>query len=319
MLVQPKNKFKAMDAKVESAFVIPKPQPILSPKPEDIPALVKSDVQMAFQVQCSPEVGKACLALNKNNYRAIGKAWSDQILSDMVAEPTRFKQAGDAIRFDCGGALLDGQHRLDALVRSGKTFILWFIAGLPEEAREVIDFGRPRKVSHLLRNMGYENYFLLSAAASWLIRIRKGQSAPSGLLRPKDGAGTVEEVLQVVKGHPDLVKSCLKGRQGRTISVVPGSLVAAVHYIGGVCLKEAALADSFVKDLKPNNSHNQKSAAFVWRLELEGMRDRGLSASPEFKARGTIEAWNLFMMGASVERIDIPERCTFKNLDYKLL
>lgn len=58
----------------------------------------------------------------------------------------------------------------------------------------------------------------------------------------------------------------------------------------------------------------------MWSYELEQRKQRGLTMARDFKARGTVEAWNLFMQGIELEdNIEIPERCTFQGLDYALL
>ena len=213
-MLQPKNKFKPM--KVEPLPIIPtgvsKPilQPILRPRPEDMAELVKSDVEMAFQVECTPEIMRACLALNTDNYRPLLLGWKDQIRSDMEAKPTRFKRTGDTIQFDVDGLMIDGQHRFEAGVAANFTFVFWFVVGVPKDAREVIGFGRPRKIAHVVRNEGYANAYLLSAAAAWLCKIKKGQHVPSGLTRGRSGSGTVEEILDTIKRHPKLQKSVTK-------------------------------------------------------------------------------------------------------------
>lgn len=293
---------------------------IMKPRPEDIPTLVKSDTLQAFWVECTPEIMQACLALNKENYRPMLPGWRDQIKNDMEAKPTRFKQAGDPIRFDVDGIMIDAQHRFEAGVAAKFTFIFLFVVGLPKEAREVIDFLRPRKIAHVVKNMGHENAYLLSAAAGWLCKFKKGQELPSGLDGRRNSAGSVEEVLDMVKKHPQLsvsAKKCVQmGGQ-----LLPGSLLAAVHYIGSMCLKRPQEADAFVWELRnyPKKA-KQGGAPFMWCYELEQRKQRGLVIARDRKARGTVEAWNLFIRGIEMEdNIEIPERCAFQGLDYALL
>jgi len=322
-----KSKFKAMAKEDWSApvthvpgIVRPSPQLILRPRPEDIPALVKSDVEIAFPVECSPEIMRACLNLNIRNYRPVLVDWVGQIQSDMAAKPTRFKHTGETIQFDVDGFMLDGQNRFTAGVAANVTLVFWFIIGLPIEVREVIGFGRPRKISHVVKNMGHENAYLLSAAAGWLCKFKNGQPMLSGLTRGRSGAGTSEEILDLIRKHPDLSKSVTKcNQQGKQL--VPGSLLAAIHYIGSVCLNKTELADGFLKELRayPKKA-KQTGAPFALSYDLEQRAQRGLAMERDFKARGAVEAWNLFMEGVEVEdNIDIPERLSFKDLDYNVL
>ena len=322
-MLQPKNKFKPMEkSKVEPlvlASVWPVPQPVLRPRPEDMAALIKSDVEMAFQVECTPDIMRACLAFNTDNYRPLLVGWKNQIQSDMEAKPTRFKRTGDSIQFDVDGLMIDGQHRFEAGVAANFTFVFWFTVGVPKDAREVIGFGRPRKISHVVQNAGYANAYLLSAAAAWLCKIKKGQYVPSGLTRGRNGAGTVEEILDMIKRHPGLQSSVTKCEQkGR--QALPGSILSAIHYIGSICLKKPGLADIFIQELRAYPKVKRNGAPFAWIYELEQREQRGLDRSPDFKARGTAEAWNLFMQGIDIESdIEIPEKLTFKDLDYDVL
>ena len=326
-MLQPKSKFKPMLPRDSAVLTAPpvhrdggSADTALRPRPEDIPALVKSDALKAFWVECTPEIMEACLAFNTENFRPWMRDWSNQIESDMVAEPTRFKQAGDPVRFDVDGIMIDAQHRFKAGVAAKFTFVFLFVVGLPKEAREVIDFLRPRKIAHVVQNMGYDNAYLLSAAAGWLCKFKKGHALPSGLSGGRNGAGTVEEVLDMLKRHPQLYDSANKCKQVGGQSI-PGSLLAAVHYISAVCLKRPKQADEFLWELKnyPKKS-KQTGAPFAWSYELEQRKQRGLDIPRDLKARGTVEAWNLFMEGVEVENdIEIPERLSFNGLDYDVL
>ena len=323
-MLQPKNKFKPIapiDSLVPSVHRDGQGEATaLRPRPEDMATLVQAETPRSFWVECTPEIQSACLALNKENYRPMMPDWRDQIRSDMEAKPTRFKQAGDPIRFDVDGLMIDAQHRFEAGVAANFTFVFLFVIGLPKEAREVIDFLRPRKVAHVVRNLGYDNAYMLASAAGWLCKFKKGQSTDSGLSRDRSGAGTTEEILDTVKRHPRLHASTVackqKGRQP-----VPGSLLASVHYIATVCLNKPELANSFCWELwnYPKKA-KQKAAPFAWIYEIEQRDQRGLSMARDFKARGTVEAWNLYMQGIEVgDNFEIPDKCTFKGLDYDVL
>ena len=328
-MLQPKNRFKPMKAEAEVLPIITevaKPGSSaanpLRPRPEDIPALVKSDVPLAFWVECTPDIWRACLALNTENYRPKLPGWISQLQGDMAAKPTRFKVTGDPIRFDTDGIMIDGQNRSEAAVAANFTFVALFVVGLPKDAREVIDFGRPRKISHVVRNMGYDNAYLLSATAAWLCRFKKGQNTKSGLIRGQSGAGTVEEILHMIKRHPDLVDSARKLKQSGRQNI-PGSALAAIHYIGSQILDKKEKADAFVSEVinyHPKKSR-QTSAIYALCYDLEDRRQRGLNIPRDLATRKAVETWNLFMEDIEVTEdfMEIPEKCTFKNLDYDVL
>jgi len=57
---------------------------------------------------------------------------------------------GDPIRFDKKGRLRDGQHRLQALIRSGKSFPFHVIRNLDDKALQIVDTGKQRTFGDML-------------------------------------------------------------------------------------------------------------------------------------------------------------------------
>lgn len=62
----------------------------------------------------------------------------------------------EGIAFDITGKLIDGQHRLNAIVNTGVSQLMLVTRGLPEKSLEVINRGRMRKIHHTLKILGYE-------------------------------------------------------------------------------------------------------------------------------------------------------------------
>ena len=61
---------------------------------------------------------------------------------------------GEAIKFNKNGSVDDGQHRLHAIVRSGKTIETLVVRDLGEGAQDTIDIGVRRRFSDVLRLRG---------------------------------------------------------------------------------------------------------------------------------------------------------------------
>lgn len=78
----------------------------------------------------------------------------------------RFRDNGDAIRFDFNGNLIDGQHRLAAIVKSGVPLVdAIIILGLEPDAIDTIDSGKKRSASDKVHLRGYTRATNLAAAA----------------------------------------------------------------------------------------------------------------------------------------------------------
>lgn len=84
--------------------------------------------------------------------------------------------AGDPIRVADDGTLLDGQHRLNAIVKSGQPQWMIIIHGLPLATQAKIDVGRKRDVAQQLAMQGIPNASAVAATArlymTWMHWIR---------------------------------------------------------------------------------------------------------------------------------------------------
>jgi len=90
----------------------------------------------------------------------------------------------DAIGFDWNGRLLNGQHRLSAIVRSGTTQQFVVVRGLNPESFDRHDTGRARSLKQILLMEGFVNTTHLAAAARLLAAFEDGgiTNARNGLI-----------------------------------------------------------------------------------------------------------------------------------------
>lgn len=100
----------------------------------------------------TPDVAKEYLSLNTRN-RAIRKKHLDDLTKAMRAGGWVLN--GQPIIFDDEGALIDGQHRLNACVASGAPFITYVVRGVSDaRAFTTIDIGKPRGAHDMATYMG---------------------------------------------------------------------------------------------------------------------------------------------------------------------
>lgn len=99
------------------------------------------------------ETAKYYMSFNTKNRNKIDFA-TNQYISDI--QEGQWVVSHEGIAFDCTVALIDGQHRLDAIIKSGKALDLLVTRNLPQKSLEVINRGRMRKLSHTLQILGYE-------------------------------------------------------------------------------------------------------------------------------------------------------------------
>jgi len=71
-------------------------------------------------------------------------------------------------------AVLDGQHRLAAISKSGLPQDMWVATGVPEEAFKYIDQGKPRTLNHVMHSAGWPSATVLSATGRFLMMHKTG-------------------------------------------------------------------------------------------------------------------------------------------------
>lgn len=94
----------------------------------------------------TPEMATAWLSKNTHN-RRINKGHVQRLRSDLVEG--RWKFNPDPVSFDPEGTVLNGQHRLTAIVDSGVPALLAVCFNVPPDAMSVMDQGVPRKLKDI--------------------------------------------------------------------------------------------------------------------------------------------------------------------------
>lgn len=113
-----------------------------------------------------PKEAKELLALNIKNRRLSGRIVS-KYAKDMA--DGNWINNGDVIRISSKGTLIDGQHRLSAIIEAGVTVTLNFAEGLDPDSFSTIDRGKGRTTGQILELQGFKNAKILAAVSKRLI------------------------------------------------------------------------------------------------------------------------------------------------------
>ena len=89
----------------------------------------------------TPEIAKTMLGENVNN-RRISRDNVNLFAREIRNGEWRFN--GEAIKFGKDGRLLDGQHRLLAVIAADKPLTTLVIRGLEDETQQTMDSGKTR-------------------------------------------------------------------------------------------------------------------------------------------------------------------------------
>jgi hypothetical protein len=167
----------------------------------------------AFPIVITPAVAQSWLRYNWRNRNKRGKGINDYS-ADMTND--RFDLNGTTITFsrplgqgedpDVPGGkpvLIDGQHRLESCVKSGKPFLTYVIYGLDPTARRTVDGGIKRRFQDILQMDGEVKTDVLSSVTArcfaWTIGDRH--------LTLKRAGMTKAALEGFLKEHPELRRS----------------------------------------------------------------------------------------------------------------
>lgn len=107
----------------------------------------KQTFQYSEHVFVTVEMAQLALKYNPEN-RKLSARLADSYGRDMSED--RWIQTSESISFDVNGNLGDGQHRLEGIVRSGNSTVLYITWNVPVEGKFVQDSGKKRTVNEKL-------------------------------------------------------------------------------------------------------------------------------------------------------------------------
>lgn len=105
------------------------------------------------QENITPELAKLYLSNQRNN-RNVLQSHVKNIVKDMVEG--RWKDEADPIKFTASGQLIDGQHRLNAVVVADRSQKFVVLRGYTDDSMGVLDIGKPRSAAHVGQIIGLD-------------------------------------------------------------------------------------------------------------------------------------------------------------------
>jgi hypothetical protein len=246
---------------------------------------------VAEHVTLTPVLAHLLLEINQIN-RPIGKVNIENLKADIASGRWVFN--GESIVISRDGALLDGQHRCQAVVATGVAIEAVLVFGPVDEARYTIDIGKPKSAPNYLSMKGWSDTNNLAAMLSLLLQYRKTNTIPLSYQRP-----TKTEILQAAetfKGAQtsvDLVRDATKKKLGSR------SALAFCHY---TFWKKSSRehADEFVRLLIDGEGLRKGNPAHYCRERLIAM---GKGARIESRIELIFKCWNAWRRGESINKI----------------
>jgi len=235
--------------------------------------------------EITPERAMELLAKNGAN-RRISEPWVKSLARDIVQR--RWQIDGNAIRIADSGRLLDGQHRLSAIIQAKKPVRTFVIYGLKEEVMHNIDRGRPRTLGDLLKiNRGIKASGLVSGIIGQLAVFDFGVEAIHGKL--KITYSDAEAILNEYQEHIDWAVKAIGMKIEPGIPSGGGAMLAAFIFVRSIprCKERVTdFADRFKTGRRLRSSGDPAEAlrTMCARMMNDGGTDRRNNAVKTLRA-----------------------------------
>lgn len=244
----------------------------------------------------TPDMAREMLRGNKRN-RPLKKPYVRVLSREMSAG--KWMLNGVPIIFN-GKLLIDGQHRLEACVHSGKPFQTLVVSDVAADAFTTIDTGKKRTAADTLATKGEENYAALAAAAVIVEIYHNGINEEKVRFSSTRDVSNNRLIANTLKTYPTLrnsVSHCV----GMRTRLVPVSILSACHYIFSRI--DVHLADIFVDKLVSGNNIKEGSSMSELRARLVDNYTSLRKHSRGYMISLIIKAWNAERTGRNIKRL----------------
>ncbi len=241
------------------------------------------------RVTITPEMAGEMLAHNVHN-RHLRQRTVAAYAIDMTEGNWMWN--GDSIKFAINGALLDGQHRLQAIIEADVAIDMLVVRGLPSETQDTVDGGLKRKFSDVLNLHGETNAAQLAAI------VRRVGLWELGLRTVMSVALTNAQLLQILEKYPDLRQTTTEAiRVARGCALRPGTVGLCIWLFEQI---DAADSEQFFGRLADGVNLGSGSSIYVLRKTAEGLYTVRGARSEVYMTAITIKAWNAYRDGANI-------------------
>jgi hypothetical protein len=211
----------------------------------------------------------------------------------------------DAIAFDDQGVLINGQHRLSAVVVADAPARFIILRGVPAATQEIMDQNLSRSLADQLHRRGISNVHVVAGAVKWLHQMAYTEETGNVHYQDDSVRPSLRELLTVFEKNQELIEQAPTiGRLRYYTKVRPGPTLAIKHRLAQIDPDETEL----FYERWTEGTGLQKSDP-IWRLRewcISDARTRHTSGrAPSYRYVAYVfKAWNLWRDGMTTLRLN---------------
>lgn len=278
-----------------------------APKPKQ-ETLKFADPDVEF-VNITPEMAFKWIGRNLKN-RPIKDSIINRYCADM--RNGQWEINGESIKFDINDRLIDGQHRLHAIHRSGETVRMPVFTGLDPKVFHTLDIGRQRNAPDVLYVRGELNVNLLSAVLRLLYVYDHQEGDFSSSEWRRKSSISIVAIEDTLDRHPDIRHSVAAITDLAHSKFVTGSVVATVHYLFNKANPKKA--GIFFEGLQSGAGLEADNPILVLRNTLMEQRDFKQRQRQAFVLALIIKAWNAFVKDEKIRTLNFKPGENFPDI-----
>lgn len=212
-----------------------------------------------------------------------------------------WKFNGDPIRFAIDGTLLDGQHRLSAVVKSGIAQKFVVINGLPSDVFSTIDIGSNRGASDILALSGMKHTTSMASGARMFMYWKRNGNPATPATRHQ---ATNTQILEFCKDNELMHRATSYVCNNKFITKFMSASIGIFIYMA-ISEKSESLAVDFLDAVSAREISTKRDASLLLReklLEMAGSRNR---VSRPYKTAIVMKAFRLWQSGKTPKLLSV--------------
>lgn len=242
----------------------------------------------------TPADAQEILAKNTHN-RPIRPADVNDYARDMVAG--KWRMNGQAIQIAKDGTVLNGQHRLHAVIRADRAAEFLVVTGLEMADQDTIDTGRKRTMANVLAMNGTKNSAVVAAVAARVIRWDMGDKSLTGSHR-----STHSELGEWINQNPAVHRSAEIAMATRSsFKGVQASSAGTAHFITSRIDLGASV--EFFAQLASGVGLREGDAVLALRNRLTNAMAASENLPDGVRLNMILRAWNGFRTGEKLSKM----------------
>ena len=242
----------------------------------------------------TPLIALNILRVNQNNRKVSEKKVNEYVESIKRGD---WKENGESIIIDKKGNLKDGQHRLNAIIKSNTAFNLVVVTEVEENIMHTIDIGKNRSLKDVLMLNGAKSCINLSSLINKIYKYNNNSYSTGVMEGTKNLTNSIglQMYLDYNKEYYNLTLIGLRIYDKQTVKAFSASELSFLHYML-VGYNEDINAVNFLMNISGCVIKKDNSASWIFK-KIALAKESKTTLSRKWVLAMVIKAWNLYVEG----------------------